>query len=90
MMLTRLRAQHALTLMLLIPLATGCAFDSPPPSVVAPPAIPPLPVQARQPTVPALCLTTCSKGFEQLENGLQPSLTSPASPASPASAPTAH
>lgn len=68
-------ALRALTLSLPILLASGCAFDSSPPSVVAPPLIPPLPAQAQRPPRPALCPTTCSKGFEALQESLQPTPT---------------
>lgn len=42
-------------------LVLGCASAPQPlpPVVVAPPAIPPLPSQARQPQAPAICSPTC-------------------------------
>ena len=56
---------------LLLPLM-GCA-SAPPlssPLVIAPPAIPALHLQARQPPPPALCLPTCSDGLRTLLDSL--------------------
>ena len=56
---------------LLLPLM-GCA-NAPPlssPLVIAPPAIPALPLQARQPQPPAICLPTCSDGLRMLLDSL--------------------
>lgn len=85
------RALLLLTLTLLVPLATGCAFDSPPPSGLATaPSIPPLPAQARPDTTkrPSWCLSTCSKGFESWQDKQSPTPTTSPSGSMPASAPT--
>ena len=87
---TKLPAPRVLMLMLPILLVNGCAFDSQPPSVVEPPAIPALPLQAYQPIPPLLCRLGCSKGFEALENSLQATPTSSGSVSTPASAATAR
>lgn len=53
-----------LALLLLVCLASvsGCATQPPPlqPAVVAPPSIPPLPREARQPPIPSECLPSCA------------------------------
>lgn len=58
--------------LMLLPLMTllaGCAHESP--SYHAdPPAVPVLPVEARQPTPPAICLPTCSAGLMRLREEL--------------------
>ena len=71
-------------------LVSGCATVSPslPPPVVQPPAIPTLPMQARQPKSPPICLPTCSAGLTRLRMELLDSLTSPQPLAKPASAAT--
>lgn len=77
--------------MLLLPLALlqACATQQPlQPVVVPPPAIPPLPAQARQPETPAWCSPTCSDGWKLEVETWRDSLTNAASPAPAASAPT--
>ena len=58
--------------LMLLPLMTllaGCAHELP--SYHAdPPAVPVLPVEARQPTPPAICLPTCSAGLMRLREEL--------------------
>lgn len=79
--------------MLLLTLASGCAHNSAPPlpaAVVAPAAIPALPVQARQPTPPAICLPTCSAGLMRLRMELLDMLMKPEQQVKPASAATAR
>lgn len=80
----------ALTLLVQLMLATGCASVSPPsqPVVVPPPAIPPLPAQARQPEPPPICSTGCSSGLTTLRTQLLDMLTPLGSLDSPANAPT--
>lgn len=53
-------------------LVTGCATAPQPlpPLVIDPPSIPPLPLQARQPPAPAICLPTCSDGLTRLRDSL--------------------
>lgn len=81
----------ALVPMLLLPLllVAGCA--SPrlplPPAVVAPPRIPPLPQEARQPPTPAWCSPTCSDGWRREAETWQSLLTRAAGPGQPASTP---
>ena len=77
-------------LLLLALLLTGCAASSPPspPPAVKPPAIPPLPLQARQPATPSECLPTCLSGVIAARESWLRMLTPPDPPASPASAPT--
>ena len=61
---TRLR-QLPLMLLPLMTLLAGCAHESP--SYHAdPPAVPVLPVEARQPTPPEICLPSCSAGLTRL------------------------
>lgn len=75
---------------LLLPvLVSACAGVSQPspPVVVPPPAIPPLPEVARQPTPPPICSPTCSAGLTRLRTELLNMLTSPALPAKDASGP---
>ena len=76
-----------IALLLLLP---ACATVSPPlpPSVIAPPAIPPLPLAARQPAPPELCMLTCSDGLSLLLDSLLLSPGSAATPARSASSPT--
>ena len=59
-----------------------------PPVVIAPPGIPPLPLEARQPPAPGWCSPTCSAGLTRLRETWLQRLTLPASPAPPASEPT--
>lgn len=73
---------------LLLPmLVSACAGVSQPlpPVVVPPPAIPPLPEVARQPTPPPICSPTCSAGLMRLRTELLNMLTQPTSPAEDAS-----
>ncbi len=51
-----------------------------------PPAIPPLPPEARQPATPSICLPTCSAALAKRRESWQRSLTNAALPASSASA----
>ncbi len=53
-----------------------------------PPAIPPLPPEARQPATPSICLPNCSAGLTSARESWRRSLTSAASPANSASAVT--
>ncbi len=83
---------RALTLLALPMLVSACAGVSQPspPVVVPPPAIPPLPAAARQPTPPPICSPTCSAGLTKLRKELLDMLTKHTSPAEPASARTTH
>ncbi len=58
--------------LMLLPLMTllaGCAHESP--SYHAdPPAVPVLPMEARQPTPPEICLPSCSAGLMRLREEL--------------------
>lgn len=76
------------SVMLLPPvlLLTACATPLPPSPVC--PAIPPLPLAARQPTTAPVCLPTCSAALQRELTNWQSRLTAPASPASSASQPT--
>lgn len=76
---------HALMLLLPLVLMTGCGGKSQtlPPVVVAPPAIPPLPAQARQPMTPSECSPTCLSGLTAERESWLKLLTPPAPPASP-------
>ncbi len=59
-------------LLMLLPLMTllsGCAHESPC-YHAGPPAVPVLPVEARQPTPPAICLPSCSAGLMRLREEL--------------------
>ena len=69
----------------------GCAsaLQNSSPQVV-PPAIPPLPVEARQPATPLMCLPTCSSALTSEREIWRNLRTAPTSPARPASAHTAH
>lgn len=60
-------------LLLLGLLLSGCGTVSKPlpPPVVRPAAIPPLPIQAKQPAPPEICLPTCSAGLTRLRERLQ-------------------
>lgn len=81
---------RSLMLLLLPMLVSACAgVSQPSPPVVAPPpAIPPLPAVARQPTPPPICSPTCSAGLTKLRTELLNMLTQPVSPAGGASGPT--
>lgn len=82
-----------LPMLLVLPmLLSACASSSPPlPPVVVPPAeIPPLPAQARQPTIPSDCLPTCSAKLMIDFNTWRNTLTGPETQGSPASGPTTH
>ncbi len=68
-------------LLLVLPLAACSSVST---SSSQPPAIPPLPPEARQPATPSICLPTCSAGLMKLRESWQKSLTSAASPASSA------
>ncbi|CAJ0740789.1 hypothetical protein R76696_03141 [Ralstonia mannitolilytica] len=79
-----------LTLVPLTLLLTSCAHESPSSwQPVAPPAIPPLPAQARVSLVetPSMCSSTCSAGLTALRESLANTPTGSRSPGSPASAP---
>lgn len=69
--------------LLLLSLLTGCAHDSPLSRPTPPPAIPPLPAQAKQTDSP----TFSERARIDIETWLQ-RLTEPSSPALPASSPT--
>ncbi|QPB08716.1 o-spanin [Burkholderia phage Magia] len=72
-------------LLLALPLAACSSVST---SSSQPPAIPPLPPEARQPVTPSICLPTCSAGLMSARANWQSTLTVPASPASSASATT--
>lgn len=57
-----------LTLLVLTLWLAACSTVSPPlsPLPVPPPAIPPLPAQARQPATPSICSPSCSAGLMKL------------------------
>lgn len=80
---------RAATPALLALLLTACATNSP---VIAPPpeppAIPALPLQARQPPTPSICSPTCSAGLTRERQSWRNSLTRPTPQDSPASAAT--
>lgn len=76
-------------LALLISLMTGCANNSPGTSM--PRDVPPLPVEARQPSaeqIPLICSQGCSAGLTKLRETSLNSLTLPTSQDLPASAAT--
>ena len=81
----------AIAQLLLVPmlLLLACAAPSLPPSpvVVAPPAIPALPLSARQVPRPEFCSPTCSDRLRSDYARWRQVLTSPAGQASPASEP---
>lgn len=80
-----------LLLLPLVMLASACAPlkpDSAQASASARAPVPPLPLEARQPTPPSVCLPTCSEGLTRLRTELLNSLTQAAVPGSPASAST--
>ncbi|AAT38383.1 gp24 [Burkholderia phage BcepC6B] len=72
-------------LLLALPLA-ACSSASI--SSSQPPAIPPLPPEARQPATPLICLPTCSAALTNARVSWQRTLTPPASPAGSANATT--
>ncbi|SAK20044.1 hypothetical protein UA18_02366 [Burkholderia multivorans] len=72
-------------LLLVLPLAACSSVST---SSSQPPAIPPLPPEARQPPTPSICLPTCSAGLTSARESWRNMLTVPASPASSASATT--
>lgn len=86
------RKQTALAVMLLLALlnVTGCASTPTPspPLVIAPPSIPPLPPEARQPPLPAWCSPTCAAGLTTLRKTWRLGSTSLTPPARPASGST--
>ncbi len=81
------RGLMLLALPMLVSACAGVSQPSPP-VVVPPPAIPPLPTEARQPTPPPICSPTCSAGLMRLRTELLDTLTRLTSPAEPASAHT--
>jgi hypothetical protein len=72
-------AALAWTLLVLAMLLTGCAHTSPPSKPVPPPAIPPLPAEAKQASWP-----TFSRNVQALFQRWQDSLTTPSSEDKPA------
>ena len=82
------RPMRLLTAVLPTLLLAACASASRPlpPLAVPPPAIPPLPLQARQPPPPPICSPTCSAGLTTLRASLLLPPTTPALPGWPASA----
>lgn len=75
------------TPLLLALLLSACAtLPQPSPLPVAPPAILPLPLAARQPKTDPVCLPTCSAALQRDLTSWQSLLTAPVSPASSASA----
>lgn len=56
--------RRVLMLLMLVPLLASCARSLP--VYVPPAAIPALPAEARQPSTPSVCLSTCSRGWNQL------------------------
>lgn len=90
MLLKSKRAASARAALLLTLLLPGCASVSPPlqPLPVSPPAIPALPLAARQPPTLQECSPTCSDGARREFDSWLTSPTSAAAPASSASAPT--
>lgn len=72
-------------------LLSACGFNSQP--SLLPREIPPLPVEARQPSperTPSICSQGCSAGLTTLRGDLRNSLTLPTSQDLPASAATMH
>lgn len=90
MLLNRTPRALALTLVLLALLLSACSSTPPslPPAVVAPPAIPPLPREARQPPVPAWCSPSCYGGLTSIRESWLNTPMRLGSPARPASGPT--
>lgn len=83
-MIARLLTLPALALLL-----SACAVPLKPlpPAVTAPPVIPPLPLQARQPPAPVWCLPTCSAALTTDRASWLRRLTAPAPPGLRASGP---
>ena len=79
--------QRMLMLPLLATLLPACASNLPTTASV-PAAIPPLPVEARQPKTPSFCYPTCSVGLTRERESWQSSLTAPTSQDMPAKLPT--
>ncbi len=81
---------RVLTLIALALLLPACATQQPTTRhvTVPPPAIPPLPPEARQPPAPAWCYPTCSAALTAERESWLKRLTDPAPPGSPASEPT--
>ncbi|SEF28544.1 hypothetical protein SAMN03159371_03724 [Variovorax sp. NFACC28] len=79
--------QLVLMLLPLLVLSSGCAHNSTPsaPPSVQPALRPSLPVEARQPKPPSICLPSCSAGVERLFGSWGDSLTLPTAPAPSAS-----
>lgn len=80
--------------LMLAPLAlllSSCACELPSlPLPLVPPAIPPLPAEARQPETPSMCLPTCSAGLTRERENWLHMPTAPASQGRPASEATTH
>ena len=80
------RNKPALMLLLLTSVLTACSNKSPDYSpAVAPPAVPSLPKEARQPETPPYCLPTCSAGWSRQVESWQKRLTGEADQGEPAS-----
>lgn len=90
--MTRLLLSHRFAWLLLVALSQvqGCVSASPKPLpvVVAPPKIPPLPPEARQPPVPDFCSPTCLDAWSKLVDSLLKKQISGASAGSPANGTT--
>ncbi len=69
--------------LLLVELLTGCGSRSPRLSPMS--GVPALPVEARQPVTPSICLPTCSAALTSARESWRGSLTSAVSPAGSAS-----
>ncbi len=69
--------------LLLVELLMGCVSRSPRLSPKS--GVPALPVEARQPVTPSICLPTCLAGLTSARESWRGSLTSAASPAGSAS-----
>ncbi len=85
MRINNARPRWRMLLLLVLPLA-ACSSAST--SSSQPPAIPPLPPEARQPATPSICLPTCSAALTSARANWQSTLTAPVSPASSVSATT--
>lgn len=74
-----------LSSVMLLPLLLAACASAPnnsPPSVA--PLVPPLPLEARQPALPAWCSPTCSAGWRRMVETLLQPQTQPTVPVSPA------
>jgi hypothetical protein len=73
------RLLRLLTLSVLMLLATGCATKQENwlPAQVAPPAIPALPSEAKQPPAPQWCSPTCSSALTKERENWQKLMTPP-------------